>query len=149
MSSTPVQSINKSNINKWLKIGLFFFVSGYFVYKTFFAKPIIKTYEECIITKGSIVQETSPQVCVTKSGQRFTQTLEKDSTSLPSLVLEQGWYWRSSSQKMPGTPDDWVFSRNGSRSDCWHKPGRECNFLPSNDQITNTPRMEHFGRIFI
>ena len=49
--------------------------------------------------------------------------------------LGQGWYWGDSSYKLPGTPDDWVFSGGEeSRNSCWHIPNVLCNFPGSLDQ---------------
>ncbi len=191
--------------------GLLFFIiiiifaGGYFVYRTFFIKSVIKSYEECIGAKGSIIQESYPQVCITKSGLRFNQEVtpvtshlikaeecyekvKKEITNIkcpegvdcmqanPETLFcgcmsgllkmkdgeaeggygvcminkeeysgvtfqefDQGWYWGSSSQKKSGTPDDWIFSGSGGRSDCWHKLGVDCSFIPTQTQVTNVP----------
>ena len=56
---------------------------------------------------------------------------EEDPWLFNSRDLRQGWYWGSIDQKKPGTPDNWIFSGNGSRSDCWHEPNTTCTFLPN------------------
>lgn len=208
--STPVQPVSnspKNKIVKWMKLILFplviiiILMGGFFAYKTFFAKPVIKTYKDCVKTKGSVIQESYPQVCVTKSGLRFAQEVSSVTPSLtkaeecykqvtntkcpegaecmqatPAAAfcscmggtleikeegtekqyeicvineeqydgitfqdLEQGWYWGDSNQKKADTPEDWIFSGNGSRSDCWHRPDTSCNtFLPPDEQTTET-----------
>lgn len=79
---TPIQSTNGTQKNgriKWMKLSLIplvvviILIYGYFAYKTFLVRPVIKSYEECIKAKGSLVQPSYPPVCVTKGGLRFTQ----------------------------------------------------------------------------
>lgn len=51
-----------------------------------------------------------------------------DQSNLPKLseeILTKGWYWGSFSQKLAGTPDDWIYQEAG-RSSCWHKLGINC-----------------------
>ncbi|MBI4157223.1 hypothetical protein HY502_00015 [Candidatus Woesebacteria bacterium] len=55
-------------------------------------------------------------------------------TTVPTISKEeimQGWYWGHRDQKKPNTPSDWMFSGDGSRSDCWHKTGVDCITPPS------------------
>ncbi|MEJ0073554.1 MAG: hypothetical protein WDN27_05810 [Candidatus Saccharibacteria bacterium] len=49
----------------------------------------VKTFAECKAAAGSIMQETYPEVCVTKSGQRFTDTLE--SAQGPGYLVITEW----------------------------------------------------------
>jgi len=65
-------------------------VSGYKIYKTSFVKPVINTYEECVNAKGSRILETYPQICVTKSNQRFTQPVAMVSTQ-PTPDATANW----------------------------------------------------------
>ncbi|MBU0534593.1 MAG: hypothetical protein ABIJ82_02735 [Patescibacteria group bacterium] len=82
--SAPTQSTGdtrRNKIPKWVRLSLIplsvivVLAYGYLAYKTFFVKPVIKSYEECIKTKGSLIKESYPQVCVTKSGLIFTNEI--------------------------------------------------------------------------
>lgn len=35
----------------------------------------VLSYEECLVTEGSLLQESYPATCVTRSGQQFVQPL--------------------------------------------------------------------------
>ncbi len=51
----------------------------------------ITTYDECTKASGSKIQETYPQICVTKDGKHFTQdTSEGSKTSSYLIVKEWG-----------------------------------------------------------
>ena len=41
----------------------------------------ISSYADCLVSKGSIIQESYPATCVTASGQRFTQPISSNSVS--------------------------------------------------------------------
>jgi hypothetical protein len=77
-SNLQISDTPKNKIIKWIEFSLvtlvitIVLIGSFFVYKTFFIKPMIKTYEECVKAKGSIIQESSSQVCVTKNGFKFT-----------------------------------------------------------------------------
>jgi len=50
----------------------------------FFSKRTAKlptNYEECLALPGSLLRESFPAVCVTKSGETFTQPLDEDDQS--------------------------------------------------------------------
>ena len=55
-----------------IAVGLF---SAKFLSGQFPNQPVINSYADCLVAKGSIVQESYPATCVTASGQRFTQPL--------------------------------------------------------------------------
>jgi putative hemolysin len=82
-SPMPIKITSSDSNNKMTKfvklslislIILIVIIGGYFAYITLFAKPIIKSYEECIKAKGSIIQLSYPSMCVTKTGLRFPET---------------------------------------------------------------------------
>lgn len=51
---------------------------------------LISSYADCLNAKGSLIQESYPSVCVTKSGQRFVQELteEEKKNLLPPSEFE-------------------------------------------------------------
>ena len=49
-------------------------------------KPAAASFEGCMKSKGSLVQESYPEVCVTRDGQRFTRELSEEER----LQLELG-----------------------------------------------------------
>ncbi len=49
----------------------------------------VNSYEDCIKAAGSIMQETYPQVCVTKDGKHFTQPVAQAKHSINYLTLKE------------------------------------------------------------
>ena len=39
---------------------------------------VAASFEDCLKSKGSVIQESYPEVCVTKSGQRFIQEISEE-----------------------------------------------------------------------
>jgi hypothetical protein len=62
---------------------LFIFILGYFKLSV---KPSIDSFETCLAQKDSTVQEIFPPVCVTKNGNRFTQSLTPTPNLLPTII---------------------------------------------------------------
>lgn len=80
--------------------------------------PQPKSYDECIQTPGSHIQETFPEQCVTKNGQTFTRPLTKEekeklqapaSSPTPEAKIPPGWltYNDTSSGVSFAYPPDW------------------------------------------
>lgn len=79
----PVQTtsnIQKNKITKRVKLCLIHLVAAivvvgcFFTYKTFFVTPTVKSYEECLKARGSIVQEvapTDPSITKTKAEECY------------------------------------------------------------------------------
>jgi len=55
-----------------IAVGLF---SAKFLSGQFPNQPVINSYADCLVAKGSIVQESYPATCVTATGRRFTQPI--------------------------------------------------------------------------
>ena len=62
-----------------LLIGSLLALGWYFLSEKLLKQTPVTSYEECLIAKGSLIQETYPQVCVTKSGERFTEPVSSPS----------------------------------------------------------------------
>lgn len=73
---------------KWIiaAVIIIFLGVAIFYFKQSLAIKQISGYEECIQAKGSLIQESYPAVCVTKSKQSFTQPI---SSPTPSPPLEE------------------------------------------------------------
>ena len=66
------------------------FVIAFFIAYRATNKPkSATTYEECIKSKGSIIRESYPAVCVTKNGQQFVQPLSPEEKRLLESPLEE------------------------------------------------------------
>src|SRR3989304_5753178 len=66
------------------------FVIGFFIAYRATNKPKSPTtYEECIKSKGSIIRESYPAVCVAKNGQQFIQPLSPEEKKLLESPLEE------------------------------------------------------------
>lgn len=105
----PVQTtsnIQKNKITKRFKLCLIHLVAAivvvgcFFTYKAFFVTPTVKSYEECLKAKGSIVQESYPQVCVTKNGIRFVQEVASTDPSITKTKAEE-CYEKATNVKCP------------------------------------------------
>jgi putative hemolysin len=76
-----INKVQKIVATKQGRLGLALFVfliiltGSYYICNIFLTKPVVQSYEECILSKGSITQETYPQVCITKNGLEFTQVV--------------------------------------------------------------------------
>ncbi len=58
--------------------GLAFISAGFFLLvgiRSSGSNQKVGNWEECLQAKGSVIQESYPRVCVTKAGQRFTETI--------------------------------------------------------------------------
>ena len=97
LSEIPTPSLNakKDQLPLWIIGGLVFLALGTTIGvfgAKFFIQPQeisqISTYQECLAAKGSRVQESYPGVCVTVSGQRFTQPVTSPSSTPTSGVPE-------------------------------------------------------------
>lgn len=60
--------------------GILIGVGGLFGYQEYISvKTAVTTYDECIKTAGSRIQESYPATCITRDGKRFTQpTMDDD-----------------------------------------------------------------------
>jgi hypothetical protein len=48
-----------------------------------------------------------------------------DGSPITSVEMKQGWYWWSDKKtKKKGTPDDWAYELEGTRSARWSKKDR-------------------------
>lgn len=81
----PVKSIKPKKVSFAVQLAITLFLlailfgSTLFVaYKIGFKENPPTNFDECKIAKGSIIQESYPEVCVSKSGQRFTQEIPED-----------------------------------------------------------------------
>ncbi len=105
------QNTDKDKFTKFLKLALVFFaimfviLSSIFAYKTYFSLPAIQSYEECVVAKGSSIQESYPPVCITKSGLSFTQELSNlippSVTEAPVLIGAEECYEQAINLKCP------------------------------------------------
>lgn len=100
-TNTPIPQVSplvptskpKNHILLWIITGLIMLGIGITVglFLGNSSKRTISSYEKCIQTKDSIVQESYPATCITASGQRFIQSLtdeEKQNLLPPDLVRE-------------------------------------------------------------
>lgn len=92
--------------------------------------------EECIVNPPYICGSDGKSYCTTCQACSNTDVewyITQDTpcgekiSSITAQELEQGWYWGNSSQKKDGTPNNWIFCGDGTRSDKWQKPDMECN----------------------
>ncbi len=52
--------------------------------------------------------------------------VDKKELPLSQEEINQGWYyWGDRSSKREGTPDDWIYSLEGTRSARWSAPSRQ------------------------
>lgn len=108
---------------RWIVVAIIFVVLSFFavyIYQGYSNKKI-NSFDECVKQNGGQVNLMYPPTCTTKDGRSF---IKKDEAP-PSEDFLKGWYWGSEDQKIPGTPDDWVYTDAG-RSSCWHKVGIQC-----------------------
>lgn len=83
---------------------------GYLAYDKFLLSKQSQptSYEQCLTTKGSLIQESYPQVCVTKSGQHFVQPLPSPS---PSRMVP-GTYTNTKYKYSFDYPNNWKLNEN-------------------------------------
>ena len=92
-------------------------VLGYMFWSNFINKPgslaSVSNYAECIKLKDSVVQLSYPETCVTKDGERFTNTdqkmvaspLKKYCTPIEKICFDYPNNWSYTSQKVDGDTD--------------------------------------------
>jgi putative hemolysin len=68
---------------------LTFLICGYIISLKFTTHTEVATYDECLKAKGSMIQESYPQRCVTKDGQIFTQQVEPE---IPNIMNAEDCY---------------------------------------------------------
>lgn len=61
-----------------LLLAILFGITLFVAYKLGYKEKPSTNFEECKNAKGSIIQESYPEVCVTKDGQHFTQDISED-----------------------------------------------------------------------
>jgi len=67
-------------------------LGGFLIYKNYSEQEIITTFEECMATEGSVLEESYPPVCLTKSGTRFVAevpAMEEPINEMP-IPIEPG-----------------------------------------------------------
>ena len=72
-----------------LMLGLFVLASVITYTARLFSPITVNSYKACTGLKSSIIQETYPSVCVTKSGQRFVEPLSEEEQKLLESPLDQ------------------------------------------------------------
>ncbi len=79
-SSPPRVSLRPVYLALTFILGILIGVGGLFGYQEYTStNSPVTTYDECIKTAGSRVQESYPSTCITKDGKRFTQpTMDDD-----------------------------------------------------------------------
>jgi hypothetical protein len=86
---------------------LIFFVA----YKQISTKQVVTNYDECAQVNGSVIQESYPEVCVTKDGQRFVRlfTEEEQQNLVPTTDPTSGWntYRNIHNNYQIKYPQDW------------------------------------------
>ena len=65
----------------------------YFTY-LFFTTDNPTNYEECVKSQGSKVLLSYPGVCVTESGERFVEEIDKSAAEYESICLVNGGTWQ-------------------------------------------------------
>ncbi|KKT55800.1 MAG: hypothetical protein UX08_C0004G0017 [Candidatus Collierbacteria bacterium GW2011_GWB1_45_35] len=134
---------------KWMKWGLVLFVIAVFAMYGYFDGYLSR---RVVLSEPSLVTtETTAEVCYEKSmniecleGFGCTRVeafcncmggsnelvedygacvIDGDEyTGISFQELEQGWYWGVPDYKKPGTPSNWVFKNDGTRSEGWFRP---------------------------
>jgi hypothetical protein len=65
---------------------------AYQKYTEYSSLKFIDSYDSCITTKGSLIQESYPATCITKSGIQFTQNLDTEQLlNLIPPVSTENW----------------------------------------------------------
>lgn len=69
-------------------------VGGYFAYQEY-TTPYVASYEQCVRSKGSVIQESYPATCITPNGKRFIQPVSNSPSEQPTQETyscpENGW----------------------------------------------------------
>lgn len=89
---------------------------GYFRLKP---KTPINSYQECIDHPQSLIRESYPQVCVTYTGQEFTQVIPTPTLTPPTPTpdpIPTGWQTFKLKSASFGLPPDWQQSTTATTS---------------------------------
>jgi len=82
LPSSPKLSLQPLYTMLILIFGMLLGAGGLFAYQEYIATtPAITSFDECMKSKGSIVQESYPATCVTRDGTRFVQPVNQDAYS--------------------------------------------------------------------
>lgn len=81
---TPKRTVLVRTVLFFLFVLLLLTAVGALAYRYFRQQAKPTSYEECTMAKGSVIQESYPATCITKSGQRFVQPLSDEQKSQAS-----------------------------------------------------------------
>ncbi|HSV94825.1 MAG TPA: hypothetical protein VLH94_02550 [Spirochaetia bacterium] len=103
---------------------------------------------------STVAPSPTPTITVTTTPtSTSTQpTIIEEQSTIIQRQLSAGWYFGSKDNKLPGTPDSWIYVEAG-RSSCWHKPGVECvtgattYTCPSNGWVDCMPVLDEAKKI--
>lgn len=100
-------------------ISLILLTIGYQKYSEYQSLRSIKNYDECVVAKGSIIQESYPATCITSVGSRFTEQLStKNVTNGWSIYQNRDHYFSFE------YPEGWKYEKGSifNLSKTFHKP---------------------------
>ena len=133
---------------QWVKWGLIFLVIaivgvyGYFGYGILITKPEVSSLNPSLTTAEVCYEKSTDIECldgfecmrVAAFCNCMGGSMElvedygacvidgEEYTGISFQELEQGWSWGGPDYKKPGTPSNWVFKNDGTRSEGWFKP---------------------------
>src|SRR3989344_2808399 len=133
---------------QWVKWGLIFLVIaivgvyGYFGYGILITKPEVSSLNPSLTTAEVCYEKSTDIECLDGfecmrmaafcNCMAGSMELVEDYgacvidgeeyTGISFQELEQGWSWGGPDYKKPGTPSNWVFKNDGTRSEGWFKP---------------------------
>jgi len=87
-TASPHVSLRSIYIVVSLIAGVLLGVGGLYGYQEFLKTVNVTTYEECINAKGSRIQESYPQTCITRGGKRFIQPIIGDDDGINPIYKD-------------------------------------------------------------